>query len=84
MRLDRRTQLTIAYAILAVLLLLVTQSYLEGQVDTVKYSEFRQWLVDGRIVDCAIGKDEIVGRYHPEGGMRPGDSPSPGSRTRSW
>ena len=68
MRLDRKTQLTIAYAILAVLLLLVVQSYLEGQVDTVKYSEFRQWLVDGRIVECSIGKDQISGRYHSEGG----------------
>lgn len=68
MRLDRKTQLTIAYAILAVLLLLVVQSSLEGQVDTVKYSEFRQWLVNGRIVECAIGEDEISGRYYSEGG----------------
>ena len=64
MRLDRKTQLTIAYAILTVLLLLVMQSYLKGQVDTVKYSEFRQWLVDGRIVECSIGSDEISGRYY--------------------
>ena len=68
MRLDRRTQLTIAYAILAVLLLLVMQSYLGGQVDTVKYSEFRQWLVEGRIVECSIGSEQISGRYYAEGG----------------
>ncbi len=68
MRLDRKTQLTIAYAILAVLLLLVMQSYLEGQVDTVKYSEFRQWLVDGRIVECSVGRDEISGKYLSGGG----------------
>ena len=68
MRLDRRTQLTIAYAILAVLLLLVMQSYLGGQVDTVKYSEFRQWLVDGRIVECSIGSEQISGEYYSEGG----------------
>ena len=68
MRLDRKTQLTIAYAILAVLLLLVMQSYLEGQVDTVKYSEFRRWLVDGRIVECSVGRDEIRGKYLSGGG----------------
>ena len=68
MRLDRKTQLTIAYAILAVLLLLVMQSYMEGQVDTAKYSEFRRWLVDGRIVECAVGRDEISGKYLSGGG----------------
>ena len=70
MRLDRKTQLTIAYAILAVLLLLVMQSYMEGQVDTAKYSEFRRWLVDGRIVECAVGRDEISGKYLSGGGDR--------------
>ena len=67
MRLDRKTQLTIAYAILTVLLLLVMQSYFEGQVDPVKYSQFRQWVVDGRVTECHVGTDEISGTYLVEG-----------------
>ena len=67
MRLDRKTQLSIAYAILTILLLLVMQSYFEGQVDSVKYSDFRQWLVDGRVAEAYVGSDDISGTYYAEG-----------------
>ena len=74
MRLDRKTQLSIAYAILTILLLLVMQSYFEGQVDTVKYSDFRQWLVEGRVATAYVGTDDISGKYYAEsigeGGLR--------------
>jgi cell division protease FtsH len=69
MRLDRKTQLSIAYAILTILLLLVMQSYFEGQVDTVKYSEFRSWVVDGRIAEAYIGNDDISGKYFTDDGQ---------------
>ncbi len=69
MRLDRKTQLSIAYAILTILLLLVMQSYFEGQVDTVKYSEFRSWVVDGRVAEAYIGSDDISGKYFAEDGQ---------------
>ena len=69
MRLDRKTQLSIAYAILTILLLLVMQSYFEGQVDTVKYSEFRDWVVEGRIAEAYIGSDDISGKYFSEDGQ---------------
>ena len=69
MRLDRKTQLSIAYAILTILLLLVMQSYFEGQVDTVKYSEFRSWVVEGRVAEAYIGSDDISGKYFDEQGQ---------------
>ncbi|MBT4101250.1 MAG: ATP-dependent zinc metalloprotease FtsH, partial [Gemmatimonadetes bacterium] len=69
MRLDRKTQLSIAYAILTILLLLVMQSYFEGQVDTVKYSEFRSLVVDGRIAEAYIGNDDISGKYFTDDGQ---------------
>jgi cell division protease FtsH len=68
MRLDRKTQLSIAYAILTILLLLVMQSYFEGQVDSVKYSDFRQWVVEGRVVEAYVGTDDISGKYHADDG----------------
>ena len=74
MRLDRKTQLSIAYAILTILLLLVMQSYFEGQVDSVKYSDFRQWVVEGRVAEANVGTDDISGKYYAdgvgEGGLR--------------
>jgi len=74
MRLDRKTQLSIAYAIMTILLLLVMQSYFDGQVDTVKYSDFRQWLVEGRVATVYVGTDDISGKYYAEsvgeGGLR--------------
>ncbi|MEE2659106.1 MAG: ATP-dependent zinc metalloprotease FtsH [Candidatus Latescibacterota bacterium] len=71
MRLDRKTQLSIAYAILTVLLLLALQNYLGGQVEGVKYSTFRQWVVDGKIAECDLGSDEISGRYYDGETTRP-------------
>ena len=74
MRLDRKTQLSIAYAILTILLLLVMQSYFEGQIDSVKYSDFRQWVVEGRVAEAYVGSDDISGKYYAdgigEGGLR--------------
>lgn len=74
MRLDRKTQLSIAYAILTILLLLVMQSYFEGQVDSAKYSDFRQWVLDGRVAEAYVGTDDISGKYYAdgagEGGLR--------------
>ena len=72
MRLDRKTQLSIAYAILTILLLLVMQSYFEGQVDSVKYSDFRQWVVEGRVAQSGVppldrGRRLALFRCQPRG-----------------
>ena len=63
MKLDKRTQLSIAYAILTVLLLLAMQNYFDGQVEKPSYSEFRRWVQDGQIKACHIGSEEITGTY---------------------
>jgi cell division protease FtsH len=72
MRLDRKTQLSIAYAILTILLLLVMQSYFEGQVDSAKYSDFRQWVEDGQVAEAYVGSDNISGKYYAEGSSEQG------------
>ena len=70
MKLDRRTQLSIAYAILTLLLLVMMQSYFEGQVEGLSYSEFRQAVIEGQVQECSIGSEAITGRFYTEGGTR--------------
>ena len=68
MKLDRRTQLSIAYAILTVLLLLVMQSYLDGQVQNISYSEFRNLVAQGAVHELSIGSESITGKVYSEEG----------------
>ena len=70
MRLDRRTQLSVAYAILTILLLLVIQSYLQGQVHTLSYSDFRAMVAEGAVREVSIGSDSITGKYFHDGSER--------------
>ena len=70
MKLDKKTQLSIAYAILTLLLLLAMQSYLRGQVDGLTYSDFRTWVAEERIAECSIGSDTITGRYYSGSGEK--------------
>ena len=67
MKIDKRTQLTIAYAILAVLLLLSMQNYLGGHVDNVAYSEFRQWVKQGEVKECTFTGEYIRGTVYQGG-----------------
>ena len=62
MKIEKKTQLSIAYAILTLLLLLSLQNYFENQVDNVPYSQFRQWVVDGQVTECSIGSEFIRGK----------------------
>ena len=62
MKLDKKRQLSIAYAILTVLLLLSLSNYFENQVDNVPYSQFRSWVQEGIVTDCNIGTETISGK----------------------
>ncbi len=62
MKFEKKTQLSVAYAILTLLLLLSLQNYFENQVDNVPYSQFRQWVVDGQVTECSIGSEFIRGK----------------------
>ena len=70
MKLDKRTQLSIAYAILTVLLLVAMQNYFDDQVEKPSYSQFRRWIEEGQIKSCHIGSEEITGTYFDGGGER--------------
>ncbi len=62
MKFDKKTQLSIAYAILTVLLLLSLQNYFSTQVENVPYSQFRQWVQDGQVPRCTFVGEFIQGR----------------------
>ena len=62
MKFDKKTQLSIAYAILTVLLLLSLQNYFSTQVEDVPYSQFRQWVQDGQVPRCTFIGEFIQGR----------------------
>ena len=62
MKFDKKTQLSIAYAILTLLLLLSLQNYFSTQVENVPYSQFRQWVQDGQVPRCTFIGEFIQGR----------------------
>ncbi len=62
MKFDKKTQLSIAYAILTLLLLLSLQNYFATQVENVPYSEFRQWVQNGQVPRCTFIGEFIQGR----------------------
>ena len=67
MKFEKKTQLSIAYAILTLLLLLSLQNYFANQVETVPYSLFRQWIKSGQVVECTFSGDFIHGRANVGG-----------------
>ena len=70
MKLDKKTQLAIAYAVLIVLLLLVMSRYLGDQVESLAYSDFRQWVIEGQVEACHVGSEIISGTYYVDGDRR--------------
>jgi len=70
MKLDRKTQLAIAYAVLIVVLLLTMNRFLSPQTESLAYSDFRQWVVEGRVDACHVGPDAITGTYLVDGALR--------------
>ena len=62
MKIEKKTQLTIAYAILTLLLLLSLQNFFQNQIQSVPYSQFRFWVEEGMIQECTIGTEWIRGK----------------------
>ena len=62
MKFDKKTQLSIAYAILTLLLLLSLQNYFANQVENVPYSDFRLWVKNGQVTECTFSGEFIHGK----------------------
>ena len=63
-RMSPRPGWTLAYALLATLLVLWVQGLLQGSAttETVPYSQFEQALADGRITEVAISDQTLIGQ----------------------
>jgi cell division protease FtsH len=61
MKLEKKTQLAIAYALLFLLLILYLNK-IDNPVDKVPYSQFKQWVVEGKVVRCSLGAELIRGK----------------------
>ena len=61
MKFEKKTQLSIAYAILTLLLLLSLQNYFAKQVENVPYSQFREWVKSGQVAKCTFSGEFIHG-----------------------
>lgn len=70
MKIDKKTQLSIAYAIMALLVLLSMQSFFGRQVDSVAYSDFRQWVREGRVSELTFRGEHIRGTVYENGHER--------------
>ena len=67
MKIEKRTQLSLAYVILFILLLVYLLNFLEKPDDVVDYSQFRQWVVEGKVLECTIKEEYIRGRVDSDG-----------------
>ena len=70
MKIEKKTQLTVAYAILTLLLLLTLRNFFENQIQNVPYSQFRFWVEEGMIQECTIGTEWIRGKVVERGEER--------------
>ena len=67
MKFEKKTQLSIAYAVLTLLLLLSLQNYFANQVETLPYSQFREWIKSGQVIECTFSGEFIQGRASVDG-----------------
>ena len=70
MKFDKKTQLSIAYAILTLFLLLTLQTFFSKSQEDVKYSEFRAWVKEGLVQNCTLVGEHIVGQVDAGGQQR--------------
>ena len=67
MKFEKKTQLSIAYAVLTLLLLWSLQNHFANQVETLPYSQFRGWIKSGQVIDCTFSGEFIHGRANVDG-----------------
>ncbi len=61
MKIDKKTQLSLAYVLLFVLLILYVQNFFVSQVREVDYGQFREWVEQGKVQKAIVNNDAIRG-----------------------
>ena len=67
MKLEKKTQLSIAYAVLTLLLLLSLQNYFANPVETLPYNQFLALVKSGQVTECTFSGEYIHGRAGVDG-----------------
>ncbi|MCP5003389.1 MAG: ATP-dependent metallopeptidase FtsH/Yme1/Tma family protein [Planctomycetes bacterium] len=60
---SRKTTFSIGYLFLFIVVLYVIQIFMSPKADEILYSQFREYLREGKIVDCAVGERAIRGHF---------------------
>ena len=61
MKIDKKTQLSLAYVVLFVLLVLYVQNSFVSPVQELDYGQFREWVEVGKVQECTITGETIRG-----------------------
>ncbi|MBT6225948.1 MAG: cell division protein FtsH, partial [Candidatus Scalindua sp.] len=59
----KKTSFSIGYLLLFLVVLYVIQMFLTPKAGEITYSQFREYLSEGKIVDCTVGEKVIKGHY---------------------
>ena len=63
---DKKVQFSIYYVMFAILSLFVFDTFfMKTQVEHVPYSQFKQFLKEGRVLRCVLSSESIEGIYFP-------------------
>ena len=60
---SRKTTFSIGYLFLFLVVLYVIQIFMSPKADEIPYSQFREYLSKGKIIDCSIGERIIRGHF---------------------
>ncbi|GAX62357.1 membrane protease FtsH catalytic subunit [Candidatus Scalindua japonica] len=59
----KKTGFSIGYLLLFLVVLYIIQMFLTPKASEISYSQFREYLTAGKIVDCTVGEKVIKGHY---------------------
>ena len=59
----KKTGFSIGYLLLFLVVLYIIQMFLSPKAGEITYSQFREYLSAGKIVDCTVGEKVIKGHY---------------------
>ncbi len=62
----KKATFSIGYLLLFIVVLYVIQMFMSPKGDEISYSQFKKYLIEGKIVDCSVGEKIIRGHYYKE------------------
>jgi len=72
----RKATFSIGYLLLFIVVLYVIQMFMSPKGEEISYSQFKKYLIAGRVVDCSVGEKIIRGHYYKESSSEKGKAAS--------